>query len=58
MARVAPGIHIWLDNLGVAHNACWIPKVLAEGWLQTGKEITVQWIPSHAGIERNELADQ
>ncbi len=69
MARVAPGIHICLDNLGVARNAGYIPKSssqkvfrqfkdLAEGWLQTGKELIVQWIPDHAGIEGNELADQ
>ena len=69
MARVAPGIHICLDNLGVARNAGGIPKSssqkafrqfrdLAEGWLQTGKELTVQWIPGHAEIEGNELADQ
>ena len=31
---------------------------LAEGWLQTGKEMSVQWIPGHTGIEGNELADQ
>lgn len=24
---------------------------LAEGWLQIGKELTVRWIPGHAGIE-------
>ena len=69
MARVAPGIHICLDNLGVARNAGGIPKSssqnvfrqfrdLAEGWLQTGKELTVQWIPGHTGIEGNELANQ
>ena len=64
-ARVAHGIHICLDNLG------WlvIPegfsqetfkqfRNLAKGWLQTGKEMTVQWTPSHAGIEGNELADK
>ena len=28
MARVAPGIHICLNNLGVAGNAGWIPKRL------------------------------
>lgn len=33
-------------------------RVLAESWLQSGKELTVQWIPGHAGIEGNELADQ
>ena len=69
MAQVAPEIHICLDNLGVARNAGWIPKSssqkvlrqfrdLAEGWLQTGSKLTVQWIPDHLGIEGNELADQ
>ena len=69
MARVAPGIHIYSDNLGVARNAGEIsrsssPKAfrqfrdLAKDWLQTGKELTVQWVPGYAGIERNELANQ
>ncbi len=69
MAGAAPGIHICLDNLGVARNAGGIPKSssqkafrrfrdLDEGWLQTGKELTVQWIPDHVGIEGSELANQ
>ena len=51
MARVAPEIHICLDNLG-ARNASGIPKSssqkafrqfrdLAKGWLQTSKKLTV-----------------
>ena len=68
-ARGAPGIHICIENLGVARNAGRIPKGssqqafkqfrdLAKNWSQTGKKLTVQWIPSHAGIEGNKLADQ
>ncbi len=34
------------------------PIALAKNWSQTGKKLSVQWIPSHAGIEGNELADQ
>lgn len=30
----------------------------AESWIQTGKRITVQWIPRHTGIEGNEIADK
>ena len=69
MARAAPVIHICIDKLRVVQNAGQITKSssqkafcqfrdLADGWLQTGKEQTVQWAPGHAGIERNELADQ
>ena len=30
----------------------------AKTWLQTGKQMTVQWIPDHTGIEGNEIADK
>ena len=69
ITRVPHGIHICLDNLGVARKSSLIPegscqdnfkqfRNLAKEWLQTGKEMTVQWIPSHAGIEGNEMADK
>ena len=69
MARVASGIHICLDNLSVARDAGNTTKGssqaafkkfrdAAKGWLQSGKRMTVQWIPSHTGIEGNEIADQ
>ena len=69
MARIAPGIHIRLDSLGVARNAGRIPnsssqqafkqfRDLAKNWSQTGKKLTVQWIPSRARIEGNKLAVQ
>lgn len=69
MARVASGIHICLDNIRVARMSSLIPmgssqeifkqfRILAKEWLQTGKKMTVQWIPSHVGIEGNELADK
>ena len=69
MARVANGIHICLDNLGVARKSSLIPegssqetfkqfRSLAKGWLQAGETMTVQWIPNHAVIKGNELADK
>lgn len=33
-------------------------RELGKIWLNTGKRLTVQWIPSHTGIEGNELADK
>lgn len=69
IARLAPRIHICLDNLGVAHNADGVSKGssqkvfrefrdLAKDWLQSSKQLTIQWIPGHTGIEKNKLADQ
>ncbi len=68
MARAASGIHICRDNFGVARNAGGISKNssqkafcqfrdLAEGWLQTNKEQTVQWVSSHVGIDGNKSAN-
>lgn len=69
VAKIQERIHICLDNLGVASNAGGVPKSssqkvfrqfrdLAEGWLQTGKEMSVQWIPGHTGITESKLADK
>lgn len=69
MARLVPGIHICLDNLSVARNAGQTTKGssqaafkkfrdVAKIWLQSGKRLTVQWIPAHTGILGNEIADR
>ena len=66
--RGAPGIHICLDNLSVAREAGSVPngssqstferfRKCAKWWLKSGKRLTVQWIPGHAGILGNEIAD-
>ena len=69
MARLTPGIYICLDNLNVGRNAGNTTKgsshaafkkfrFASKGWLHTGKRLTVQWIPAHTGIERNEIAEK
>lgn len=69
IARVVSGIHICLDNLKVAYNTGEISKSsnqsafrqfkdLAKGWLQTSKELIIQWIPGYAKYEKNKLANQ
>ncbi len=30
---------------------------LAKAWIQTGKRMSIQWIPGHTEIEGNEIAD-
>ncbi len=69
MAQVAPQIRICLDNLCLTCNKSYISKStsqkifrqfkdLAKDWLQTGEELSFQYILGHTGIEGNRLADQ
>lgn len=68
MVEVSSGIHICTDNLNVAQKAGTIPKgssqagfarfkEAAQQWIRQGRKITVQWVPSHMGIQGNEKAD-
>ena len=68
MVGLISGIHICTDNLSVAQKAGSIPngssqarfarfKEAARHWVQHGRRITVQWVPSHMGIQGNEKAD-
>ena len=69
MPRLAPGIHVCLENLSVARNTGQTTKGssqvafkkfrdVAKIWLQTRKKLTVQWIPAHTEILGNEIADR
>lgn len=68
MIEVCPGIHICTDNSSVAQKAGFIPngssqagfakfKKAAQQWIRQGRKLTVQWVPSHMGIQGNEKAD-
>ena len=68
MVGLISGIHVCTDNLSIAQKAGSIPngssqagfarfKEAAQSWIQHGKRITVQWVPSHMGIQGNEKAD-
>ena len=68
MVGLISGIHICTDNLSVAQKAGSIPngssqagfarfKEAAQRWVQHGRRIIVQWVPSHIGIQNNEKAD-
>ena len=32
-------------------------RYLAKAWIQTGKRMSIEWIPGNAGIEENKIAD-
>lgn len=67
MVGQVSGIHMFTENLNVAQKAGTIPngssqagfarfKEMAKRWVQQGKRTTVQWVPSHMGIQGNEKA--
>lgn len=69
MAGLASEIHVCTDNLNLAREAGSVPngssqaafirfREGAKSWLQKGKKISVQWVPSHTGIIGNKKADQ
>ena len=62
MVGQVSGIHMFTENLNVAQKAGTIPngssqagfarfKEMAKRWVQQGKRMTVQWVPSHMGIQ-------
>ncbi len=68
MFRAISGIHVCTDNLSIAQKAGSVPngssqvrfarfKEAARHWIRQGGKITVQWVPSHMGIQGNEKAD-
>lgn len=68
MDELSSGIRICTDNLSVAQKAGCIPtgsnqagfarfKEAAQRRVQNERRITVQWFPSHMGIQGKEKAD-
>ena len=69
IAGLASEIHVCTDNLNIAKEAGSVPNGSSQAafirfregvksWLQKGKKVSVQWVPSHMGIIGNEKADQ
>lgn len=69
MAELASEIYICTDNLNIAKEAGSVRNGSSQAafirvregvksWLQRGKNVSVQWVPSHMGIIGNEKADQ
>ncbi len=69
IAELALQIHDCTNNLNIAKKAGYLPNVSsqaafirfregARSWLQKGKKVSVQLVPSHIGIIENEKADQ
>ena len=47
----------WVGSLGpLAHVSLWTD--LWNRWWLLGDSVTVQWVPSHVGVEGNERADE
>ena len=69
IAGLASEIHICTDNLNIAKEARSVPngssqaafirfRERVKSWLQNGRKVSVQWVPSHMGIIGNKKADQ
>ena len=49
--------HGWVGSRGaLAHRDLWMQ--LWQSWQLSGDSVSIQWVPSHAGVEGNEQADK
>ena len=49
--------HAWVGSRGaLAHRDLWMQ--LWQSWQLLGDSVSIQWVPSHAGVEGNEQADK